>query len=283
MSYAYDRPGLALPELTPAIKRLMLVNLAVFLLNAVLGGRLSDRGGFFAFSWSNALEGYGLGLLRLVSYQFTHSFGDVFHILMNMLVLYFFGTMAERSLGYLGTIKVYLLAGVVAALAHLLVAAPQGYADVPLVGASGSCYAFLVYAACMAPRAIVLLLFFPIPLGWLAGGLVFIGLYATYAEFVTGFQGGVAHSAHLGGAAFGFLAHRRGWCRDYTPWVRHPGLFATLRQRFSGFRARRAADRAAAEQRELDRLLEKVHRSGLQSLSGAERRFLDRQSRRGRR
>lgn len=282
MSHAYDGPRFALPELTPAIKRLLLANAAVFLVNALVGGRLGDGPAWFACSWSRLWEGYGLGLLRLLTYQFTHDWHGIGHIFWNMVTLYFFGTMAERALGYRGTYKLYLVGGGVAALAHLAVAAPQGHADVPLVGASGAGYAFLVYAACLAPRALVILIIVPVPLGWLAAGLVFVGLYATYVEFVTGFPGGVAHSAHLGGAALGFLAFRFGWFRDLTPYAFQSGWVAGLRQRWTRWRHARRAASSAADQAEMDRILDKVHQLGLQSLSARERRALEKQSQRAR-
>jgi membrane associated rhomboid family serine protease len=283
MSYAYDGPRFTLPELTPAIKRLLIANAVVFAINAVIGGRFGDGPAWLACSWSKLWEGYGLGLLRLLTYQFTHDWHGIGHIFWNMVTLYFFGTMAERALGYRGTFKLYVLGGIVAALVHLAVAAPQGMADVPLVGASGACYAFLVYAACMAPRALVILIIVPVPLGWLAAGLVFVGLYSTYVEFMTGFPGGVAHSAHLGGAAFGFLVHRRGWFRDLTPFAQRQGLAAGLFRRWTRWRQQRLATHAAAERQELDRILDKVHREGIGALSPGERRVLERQSERARR
>ncbi len=277
MSYA-EGPGIAFPELTPAIKRLLLVNAAVFVLNALLGGALSQGSAWFAFSWSGLWEGYGLGLLRLISYQFTHDWRSVQHIVGNMLSLYFFGTMAERSLGYRGTFRLYLLGGGFAALAHLGVTAVQGTFDVPLVGASGACFAFLVYAACMAPQSRVIVIFVPVPLGLLAGFLVFIGLYSQYVEFRTGYPGGVAHSAHIGGALFGLVAHRLGWFRDFTPFEYQPGWFAGMQRRLQTWNATRRAADAAAEQQEIDRILEKIQQQGMPSLSTGERRTLERAS-----
>jgi len=282
MSYA-EGPSFAFPELTPAIKRLLLVNAAVFLLNALLGGELSQGSAWFAFSWPGLWEGYGLGLLRFVSYQFTHDWNGIGHIFWNMVSLYFFGTMAERSLGYRGTYALYLLGGIFAAVVHLGVAALQGATDVHLVGASGACYAFLLYAACMAPRVRVIVVFVPVPLGLLAGFLVFAGVYAQYIEFRTGYPDHVANSAHLGGALFGFLAYRLGWFRDYTPYVYQSSLLGGLRQRLRGWLHRRRAHHAAAEQQELDRILQKIQQQGMPSLSSGERRMLARASERAKR
>lgn len=279
---SYDTPRFHMPTITPAIKHLLILNGIVFLLNALGGGWLSrpEKGAWLAFSWSGLWEGYGLGLVRIVTYQFTHSFRDIFHVLMNMLVLYFFGTMAERRLGYRGTVKLYLIGGAVGALLHVVIAALQGYADVALVGASGACYGFLVYAACMSPRSMVIFIVFPIQLWILAAGLVVIGLYSTFVEFVDGFPGGVSHGAHLGGAALGFLAHKYSW---FVDWADHAGTprqswFREIGQRFRQRRAESRERHSQQEQLQLDEILDKVKRDGLQSLSPAERRFLERMS-----
>ena len=274
---SYDGPRF--PSLTPAIKQLLLVNAAVFFLNAVLLGRLSapaDGGGgyWFAFSWSLSLDGFGLGALRLLTYQFTHAFADPWHFLGNMMVLFFMGTIAEQRLGYRGTWKLYVLGGVAGALLHLALAAVQGYADVPLVGASGACYAFLVYAACRMPNALV---FGLIPLWVLAAVLVFIGVYSTFVELAAGYGSGVAHSAHLGGAAIGFLAFRRNLFVDWADHagVDRPGLFASLRE---GLRRRQDEARTQSRQRRehrMDELLAKVKEQGIGALSASERKFLE--------
>lgn len=133
MSY----PGRFLP-LPPATRALFLANLAVFLLNALLVGRLSDpgRGAWFAFSWPALWDGYGLGMVRVVTYQFTHSFADIWHLLTNMLALWVFGPMAESRLGPLGTWRLYLWGGLCGALGHLAAAAALGAGEVSLVGAA---------------------------------------------------------------------------------------------------------------------------------------------------
>jgi membrane associated rhomboid family serine protease len=268
----------------------MLVNAAVFVVNMMLLGRLSapvDDGGFWlAFSWAGLWEGFGLGLVRVVTYQFTHSFQDILHLALNMLVLYFFGTMAEARLGYRGTWKLYLIGGASGALLHLVLASIQGRADVPLVGASGACYAFLVYAACMAPRSLVIFIVFPLQLWVLAAGFVVLGAYAVFVEFASGYPlGQVAHGAHLGGAALGYTAHRMNW---FVDWADHAGLdrpnwFAGLLQRAREKRAERRQQNARQQQLQLDEILDKVKQHGLASLSPEERRFLERMSKQARR
>ncbi|HIE70615.1 MAG TPA: rhomboid family intramembrane serine protease, partial [Planctomycetes bacterium] len=167
---------------------------------------------WFAFSWELGTEGYGLGILRLLTYQFTHSFSDAWHFFGNMMVLYFMGGISEERLGYRGTCKLYVLGGICGAVLHLILASIQGYANVPLVGASGACYSFLVYGACHRPRVMV---FGIIALWVFAAVLVFVAFYQTFVELAGGYGGGVAHSAHLGGAALGFLAFKKNLFVDW--------------------------------------------------------------------
>lgn len=268
--------------MTPAIKQLLIINAAVFALNAILLGRLSgsvDGSGYwFAFSWELGLEGYGLGLVRLLTYQFTHSFADAWHFFGNMIVLYFMGGISEQRLGYRGTIKLYLLGGLCGALLHLILASMQGYANIPLVGASGACYSFLVYGAYSRPNVMI---FGIIPLAVFAGVLVFIALYQTFVGFASGFTGGVAHSAHLGGALLGIVAWKQSLFIDWGGGRSGPGFLGGLLGQVRQKRAQRAQKYAAAEREYLDQILAKVKSDGLGALTDAERKFLERVSKQG--
>jgi len=261
--------------LPPATGGLFLVNLAVFVVNALSFGRL---GSWFAFSWSGLWDGYGLGLLRLLSYQFTHSFQDPLHLVMNMVALWVFGPMAEARLGRDGLVRLYLWAGFLGALGHLALQAAQGHPGGGLIGASGACYGLLVYAACLQPQARIVFLIVQMPLWGLAALLIALGAYQTFVELATGTSGGVSHSAHLGGALLGYVAYRAHWFVD--PVAARPGLFvrwqAALRAR-SQARTRAAA--AAAEQ-QLDAILAKVKVEGITALRPEERRVLEQASRR---
>lgn len=278
--------GFRIPlPLPPATKLLFLANIAVFLVNTLLFGLLSDprRGAWFAFSWPGLFEGYGLGLVRVVTYQFTHSFVDPMHVLFNMVALWVFGPMAESRLGKEGTLRLYLWAGLAGALGHLIVASVQGMAAVPLVGASGACYGLMVYAACVEPQATIVFLIVQMPLWLLASLLTAVGAYSVFVELSQGYGGGVSHSAHLGGALLGFVAWRLGWFRSWSAYgTPRTGPFARLWSAWQQRRARRAADAAAASELQLDAILAKVKAQGLGSLRPEERRFLERMSQRGR-
>ena len=204
------------------------------------------------------------------------------HLLMNLLVLYFFGTMVEPRLGRGGVLRLYLVGGAAGALLHQCIASLQAGGDVPLVGASGACYAFLLYAACLTPRSTVFFLFVPVPLWGLAAFLVGLGVYSTFVEFATGFQGGVSHGAHLGGALLGLLAHRGGWFVDHRAGAGEAGFYAGIAARWREAKRQRREDAAAARQLRLDEILDKVKQQGIAALTAAERRFLERMSARPR-
>jgi membrane associated rhomboid family serine protease len=272
--------------LPPATKLLLLVNVAVFFVNAVLFGRLSDpqRGAWLAFSWPGLFDGYGLGFVRVLSYQFTHSFGDPLHLLFNMIALWVFGPLAESRLGPGGTVRLYLWAGLAGAVGHLVVASVQGLASVPLVGASGACYGMMLYAACVAPRATIVFVIVHMPLWGLAALLCALGAYSTFVELAAGYGSGVSHSAHLGGAALGFAAHRRGWFVDWraAAGAARPGLLARIAAAARHRRAVAARARGVERELRLDAILAKVKAQGIGALTAGERRFLERTSARSR-
>ncbi len=128
--------------------------------------------------------------------MFMH--GTISHLLFNMLMLFFLGPMVEQSLGAKRFLILYLVSGFGALLAH--------YAIFPYVGvwgASGAVYGVLVAFAVLFPNVQLMLLFPPIPIKakWLALILIVVGLISG----VGGYQSGIAHFAHLGGALTAFI------------------------------------------------------------------------------
>ncbi|MFN7590991.1 MAG: rhomboid family intramembrane serine protease [Planctomycetota bacterium] len=270
--------------LPPATKTLFLINVAVFGLNlvALLLSRLvpaleGGLGRWLGFSWPGLFAGYGLGLLRVVSYQFVHSI-DPMHLVGNMISLWVFGPMAEARLGRLGAYRLYLWGGTIGAVGFVLSAAAGGYLSAPLVGASGACYALMVYAACVQPNATIVFFIVQMPLWVLAALFCAFGAYWQLIEFATGIgAGGVAHSAHLGGALLGWLAFRRGWFVDHADFGgrERPGFFAGLAARWQAASAARQQRASDEREQNLDAILAKVKATGLGSLTPAERRFLE--------
>ena len=159
--------------------------------------------------------------------------------------------------------------------------------DLPVViaitGASGACYAFMLYAATMAPNAQIICLIVRVPLWLLAAILVCVGLYSTFTELVGGYGGGVSHGAHLGGALIGHLAYRFDWLRDYRSYGDGPGPIDRLRASWRAQREAARRQKAAQKEQVLDDILAKVKQHGLGSLTPEERRFLEKTSEESRR
>jgi membrane associated rhomboid family serine protease len=146
----------------------------------------------------------------LLTYAWAHAvvlFDDPglfwLHIVSNMLPLVFLGPSMEELLGKWRFLGLYLGGAISAALAWFLLN-PGG--DEPIIGASGAIFALIAAAGTAAPRArVIVYLFFvvPIPMNMLALAITACGTELVFMIFHWMPQ--VAHSAHLGGAAFGFL------------------------------------------------------------------------------
>ncbi|MBN2800408.1 MAG: rhomboid family intramembrane serine protease [Deltaproteobacteria bacterium] len=132
----------------------------------------------------------------LLTSAFSHI--DPSHLLFNMIALYVFGGDVARVIGTRGMLHLYLVGGLVASLGHV---AFNLLADstTPALGASGSVMAIAVLFGALFPRRTLLVQFFiPVPAALAVGGYLvmdFLGLF--------GHGSGIAHAAHLGGAAYG--------------------------------------------------------------------------------
>lgn len=149
---------------------------------------------------------------QLVTYAFLHA--NIAHLAFNMIGLWMFGRELEQLLGRRLVVQLYFASVLSAAAMQLLVTSLIG-SVYPTIGASGGVFGILLAYAIFFPNRIIMLLFPPIPLpAWL-----FVTLYAgiELTLGVTGTQAGVAHFAHLGGMAGGYLVIRR-WRRQQDRW-----------------------------------------------------------------
>ena len=193
-SYSFG-PG----RLTPAIKALVIANVAAFLLTLAvpavtlsLGMRPADV----------------IGELRLwqpVTYMFLH--GGIFHILFNMLALWMFGVELERMWGTRFFTKFYFVSGGGAAVTTIVLSfMPLPFADqiynALTIGASGAVYGVLLaYAMYFPNRPIYMYFFFPVPAKYF---VIIIGAISLLSS-MNGPGGGVAHTTHLGGLIAAYL------------------------------------------------------------------------------
>ena len=266
--------GMAVPPLTPMVKRLMLANAAVFLVTFVLF--LINRQTWEGQRGIATLFGIHPGLWKdwapffpiwqIFTWGFLHSFSTPMHILGNMLGLFFFGTMLESTFGGRRLLTLYVTALLVSGLATLVAGLIFG-TNVPTLGASGAILALIVAAATLRPNGRVIFIIFPMTLRTLA--LIVVGIDAFYLLLqISGAGGGgnVARLAHLTGAAWGFVAVKQGW------------VWKDPMETFANWKEDRAEVREDQDTADVDRLLEKIHKQGIGSLSNSEKAALKRAS-----
>ncbi len=260
------------PAITPVVKRLLILNFGIFFVTFVLAQIDVSAARFvleyLAINPSHWFVGAPyFPFWEPVTSGFLHSLSDPMHVIRNMLGLYFFGTLLEGILGARRFVWVYFGALIAGSLAHL-VFQPWSDPGVSAVGASGAVLGVLVMAAVLRPNQQVILIFIPISLKWLAIGVLGLDVYFLLQE-LGGVQDRVAHWVHLGGAAFGFVAARKGWIwKDpITDWK----IKQEQRQRAQ----------VQTDDLKMDELLAKIHKEGMSSLSKRERAFLKKVSNRG--
>ena len=192
--------------LTPAVKKLLIANIAAFVFTILAGA-----GGFGQMIREMLmLTPYSvihrLAVWQLVTYMFLHA--GFWHILFNMFALWMFGGELERTWGSRRFLRYYFLTGIGAGLCVVLLS-PSSV--VPTVGASGAIYGILLAYGLLFPnRTIYVPIFFfffiPMPAKYLVmilGGIAFLSAVSA--------QGGsISHVAHLGGMMFGFFYMRGG-------------------------------------------------------------------------
>jgi membrane associated rhomboid family serine protease len=181
--------------ISPAVKILLIANVALFFLNLIVGNVMTMRLGL---SPQAVLRDFALW--QPVTYMFLH--GGLGHIVFNMLALWMFGTELERTWGTRFFTKYYFVTGVGAAATSLVLSLfiDDIYYSLT-VGASGAIYGLLIAYAIYFPHRTIYYIIFPIP----ARVFVAIAGVIAFMSSVGGGGGGVAHSAHLGGLVVGYL------------------------------------------------------------------------------
>lgn len=223
-----------------------------------------------------------LEVWRLIGFQFLHA--DMMHLLFNMIGLFFFGPMIERHLGSKRYLAFYLLCGICGALLYTFlnllgyIAQLMGMTatipgllfnmpTTPLIGASAGVFGVLMAGAYIAPKATVLLFFIlPMQLRTLAYALVAAALFL----LITGGRNAGGEAGHLGGAMAGWYLIRNP--RHLHGFFDFLGQFDPTSRHYRGPGSGGARD--PASRKEIDRILDKINRDGLHSLTDAEKRKL---------
>jgi len=219
----------------------------------------------------------------ILTYAFVHDLEDIWHILFNMLIFYWFGKLFVEYLGSDKLIALYVLGALAGGIAYLI-----AYNTIPfymerqsvMVGASGAIYAVVIATATLIPDYTFFLLFLgPVRIKYIAGValvLSFIGSVGTNA-------GG--NIAHLGGALMGFVYLKQlqsginwgSWITATIDWVKglftpKPKVKVTYRKQYSEAQKPRA--KASISQAEIDAILDKISDAGYESLTKEEKEKL---------
>ena len=182
-------------HLTPWVKRLLIANAVVFLVDMVAGPHLIMR--WLGFAPSEILaRPWGF-----FTYMFVHA--DFWHLFVNMLGLFFFGPPLEERFGSNEFIKFYVICGLGGAALSLL------FSPANVIGASAAVGGVMVAFAMFWPDAPIHLWgIIPVKAKWLVGFFVAFSLVQGFGR-PPGMGGGVAHFAHIGGFLAAFLYIKR--------------------------------------------------------------------------
>ncbi len=294
MSNYYRPGGFGFSFFPPVIKNLLIINGVVFFIQ-IFGEQVGIGSGY---SFSDVimkyfslipLEGIGGASFypwQLITYQFMH--GSFAHIFFNMFSLWMFGMEIENMWGSKKFLYYYLLCGIAAGIFHLVLSPILTGGNAPTIGASGAIFGVLVAFGMVFPNRYIFLYFlFPVKAKYLITFFILIEIFAIDSAATT-----VAHLAHLGGALAGFIFIMFDPRTDAeikylfkkTPYNRTAKPFNP----FGGFKNRMKKKEEPEEakfyeikeekdtisQEDIDKILDKISRSGYQNLTEKEKRIL---------
>lgn len=286
---AFNRPN-------SAHIQLIIINVAFFVLIGVLRVLIdhSLSGGFSVVlsyvAMPSNLETFITRPWTLITYMFTHI--GFFHILMNMLLLYWFGRIVSEFLGSAKVIILYVLGGLAGGLLYLLLynllPLYSSVVDISILfGASAGVLAVVVGAATFLPNYTVYLLFFgPVRIKYIA----LVAVVLSFIQSTGGNAGG--ELAHLGGALIGFVYIKQLQSgNDWGSWimsviaffksffVRQPNIKVSYKKgaeskRRSSTSPKASSSSSRASQEEIDAILDKISERGYESLTKEEKQKL---------
>lgn len=275
-----------------ALMRIILINLIVFLVLLFLEVILTITGAeqIYAMIVNQLTLASSLGVFilqpwTLITYFFTHT--GFFHVLFNLLWLYWFGKIIMEFLGSNRLLSLYVLGGIAGGLFYMLIynilpffASQVDYAK--MLGASAGVFAVVVAAATLYPNyTFFLFLIGPVKIKYIALFYVIV----SFAETTGSNAGG--NLAHLGGALLGFLfirqlqkgtdlgkpvIHTLDYIQSF--FVSKPKIKVTYSRKPSAKAAPKTAHKPNSNQEEIDLILDKISESGYESLSKEEKQKL---------
>ena len=210
--------------LTPAAKLILIINVIVCLVMIILSiNPTAIAGALLLLGQTPALSVMRGCVWQFVTYAFVHM--EPFHLLFNMLILWFFAPALENRWGTRTFWSFYLTVAIGAALFHALftLVLRIGESHVPVIGASGVMYGIMLAFAAYQPEQPVILWFvFPIKIKYL---VIILGLFnfMMSASPVMSATSNVSYLTHLTGLGVAYLwmaRHHRDWDIRRWRWTR---------------------------------------------------------------
>ena len=281
------------------LAQLIIINVAVFVLLGILAvfSTLAGTDSVFIFAYKQFTIPAPIGEFitrpwTIITYAFAHSFNNLWHILMNMLVLYWFGRVFVDFLGSQKLVNLYILGAIAGGITYLL-----AYNLIPfysdrinmfdgMVGASAAVYAISVATATYWPDHKFYMLFFgPVKIKYLVGIYIFFSFLGSVGSNAGG------NLAHLGGALVGFLYAKQlmkgiemgSWVFKVMEFIKSffvasPKIKVTHRQskpkKASEKQSSTKSSKADFSQVEIDKILDKISENGYDSLTKEEKEKL---------
>ncbi len=187
---------------------LILLNTVIFIIVYTIEIQLGYPIITYAFALIPMEIVLGQSLYTLVTSQFLH--GDFFHLLINMYFLYIFGTVVEREMHPFNYLALYIFAGIVGGLGHILIVFTLGAffdpfsVHIPTIGASGAIFGIMAAYAYLLPRR-------PVGVSGDTGrtiaawNIIILYFFLEVIQMFLAFGSGIAHGAHVFGFVGGFL------------------------------------------------------------------------------
>jgi membrane associated rhomboid family serine protease len=242
-----------------AVRGLLIANGVLFVLQLLVGWQV-----IAALGLVPSLVLRQFSLWRLFTYMFLH--GGLIHLAFNMFVLWMFGSEIERFWGRERFLFYYILTGLGAGICAVLLE-PNSLR--PVIGASGAVFGLLVAFALMFPsRVVYVFMVFPMRAKYF---VILLGVLELVLSLDRG--GGVAHFAHLGGLITGYV------------FLRHRHLGQAAKAALARRRERKRTEASVTREQklvdlrgEVDRILDKITREGIDTLTPKEKRILEKAS-----
>ena len=278
------------------VTKIILFNVTVFLLISLLRilAFLSGESSTVVYLFDKVIENIALPVTinffvykpwTLISYMFVHI--DLFHIFWNMITLYWFGTILKEYTSNSKIFPVYFFGGIMGAIITIIIfntilSADQHMNQATLIGASAGVTAIIIAATTLLPNHMINLLFIgSVKLKYIALLIIFIDILDITSYYNMG-----GNFAHLGGALFGFIYIKQykkgndlsiglnkliGNIKSMMKFSRKSKMKVAYRHPVSDYDYN---TNKIAKQKKIDEILDKISKSGYESLTKEEKNFL---------